>query len=160
VRNAQVVTWDIGGNDLANAHNHFAEGTCGGADNQDCLRAAVTTMTTNWDAILARILALTDPQHTIVRTMDIYNPFVGPDTAAGVFDVMEAKLDLVNAHIHSTAAANGIPVANVHQAFNGADGRTDPAALGLLAVDGFHPNDNGHQVIADQLRALGYAPLH
>jgi lysophospholipase L1-like esterase len=160
VRNAQVVTWDIGGNDLANAHNHFAEGSCGGVDNQDCLRAAVTTMTTNWDAIMAKIVALTNPQHTIVRTMDIYNPFVGPDTATGVFDMMESKLDQVNAHIHASAAANGIPVAEVHHAFNGADGRTDPATLGLLAVDGFHPNDNGHKIIADQLRALGYTPLH
>ena len=30
----------------------------------------------------------------------------------------------------------------------------------LIAVDGFHPNDAGYKVIADQLRALGYAPLH
>ena len=33
-------------------------------------------------------------------------------------------------------------------------------SLGIIAADGFHPNDAGHKVIADQLRALGYAPLH
>ncbi len=51
-------------------------------------------------------------------------------------------------------------MANVHQAFNGTDGTQDPDAQGLLAVDGFHPNDAGHKVIADQLGALGYQPLH
>ena len=32
-------------------------------------------------------------------------------------------------------------------------------AKGLITLDGIHPNDNGHRVIADALRALGYAPL-
>ena len=40
-----------------------------------------------------------------------------------------------------------------------ADGTQDPVAQGLIATDGLHPNDAGHKVIADQLRALGYAPL-
>jgi len=30
----------------------------------------------------------------------------------------------------------------------------------LIASDGFHPNDAGHKVIADQLRMLQYKPLH
>ena len=50
--------------------------------------------------------------------------------------------------------------AAVHLAFNGAAGTQDPIAAGLLASDGFHPNDVGHKAIADQLRALAYAPLH
>jgi len=157
---SKVVTWDIGGNDLANAHNHYTEGVCGGPDNQDCLRTAVSTVEQNWSAIITQLLSLRSTTGTIIRTMDIYNPYVASDMQAGIFDMMEAYLDEVNNYIHSTAAANGIPVANVHQAFNGADGRTDPATLGLLAADGFHPNDAGHKVIADQLRALGYQPLH
>jgi lysophospholipase L1-like esterase len=92
--------------------------------------------------------------------MDIYNPYVASDMQAGIFNITEPYLDEVNNYIHSTAAAAGIPVANVHQAFNGADGTTDPQTLGIIAADGFHPNDAGHKVIAEQLRALGYAPLH
>ena len=38
-------------------------------------------------------------------------------------------------------ACAGIPVANVQQAFNGADGTQDPVAQGLIPVDGLHPND-------------------
>ena len=157
---AQVITWDIGGDDLANAHSHFTEGICGGTDNQDCLRSAVTTLEQNWSAIISQILQVRSTGNTIIRTMDIYNPYVASDMQAGNFDKLEPYLDEVNHYIHSTASAHGIPVANVHQAFNGADGKTDPNTLGLLAPDGFHPNDAGHKVIADQLRALGYAPLH
>jgi lysophospholipase L1-like esterase len=157
---AQVLTWDIGGDDLANAHDNFTNGTCGGPDNQDCLRLAVATFKQNWDAILSNLLQLRSTNNTILRTMDIYNPYVSSDVQKGIFDTVEPYLDEVNAYIHSTAATSGIPVANVHEAFNGSDGRTDPGTLGLIAVDGFHPNDAGHKVIADQLRSLQYQPLH
>lgn len=92
--------------------------------------------------------------------MDICNPYVASDMQKGIFDTVEPYLDEVNNYIRSMASANGIPVANVHQAFNGSDGKTDPGTLGLIGVDGFHPNDAGHKVIADQLRLLQYAPLH
>jgi lysophospholipase L1-like esterase len=160
IANAQIVTWDIGGDDVANAHNHYTEGTCGGVDNLDCVRSAVSTFEQNWAAIITELLTLRAPTNTIIRTMDIYNPYVASDMQKGIFTILEPYLDQVNNYIHTTAAANGIPVANVHQAFNGADGTQDPVAQGLIAVDGLHPNDAGHKVIADQLRALGYAPLH
>lgn len=160
VSGAEVVTWDIGGNDLANAHDSFVANTCGGPDNQDCLRSAVSTFETNWDAIVVELLKLRDPDKTILRTMDIYNPYVASDTQAGRFATIEPYLDQVNNHIHDNAKTNNIPVAEVHTAFNGTDGTQDPGTLNLIAVDGFHPNDAGHKVIADQLRALAYAPLH
>lgn len=160
VSGAQVVTWDIGGNDLANPHDSYVNNTCGGVDNQDCLRSAVSTFETNWDAIVVELLKLRDARKTILRTMDIYNPYVAADMQAGRFAALEPYLDQVNTHIHDNAKANNIPVAEVHTAFNGADGTQDPGALGLLAIDGFHPNDAGHKIIADQLRALAYAPLH
>jgi lysophospholipase L1-like esterase len=160
VLGSEIVTWDIGGNDLASAHDSFTAGTCGGTDNQDCLRSAVSTFEPNWDAIVIELLKLRDPSKTILRTMDIYNPYVAADMKAGIFATIEPYLDEVNNHIHTNAQANGIPVADVHQAFNGADGTQDPIAAGLIAADNFHPNDAGHKVIADQLRTLAYAPLH
>ncbi len=56
VSSAQVVTWDIGGDDLLRAINLFRQSQCGGADNQDCLRSAVAGFIPNWDAIVQRIL--------------------------------------------------------------------------------------------------------
>ena len=65
----------------------------------------------------------------------------------------------MNQHIAASAKANGIPMAQVHLAFNGPNGEQDPLAEGLIALDGIHPNNNGHKAIADALRALGYGPL-
>jgi lysophospholipase L1-like esterase len=158
VQSADVVTWDIGGNDLARAYEAFVSGSCGGSDNQQCLRDAVATFETNWDGIMSEIRSLTDPSKVIVRTMDIYNPFVAEQLAAGNFDQTEPYLDEVNAHIQNSAQQNGILWAQVHTAFNGSSGRDDPDAKGYLSFDHFHPNDTGHGAIADALRALGYAP--
>jgi len=160
VSGAEIVTWDIGGNDLANAHDSFVQKTCGGVDNQDCLRTAVTTFQTNWDAIIVELLKLRVPSQTILRTVDIYNPYVAADTTSGIFTTIEPYLDQVNSHIQTTAQTNGIPVAAVHLAFNGPAGTVDPIAAALIASDNFHPNDAGHKVIADQLRMLLYKPLH
>lgn len=159
VASAQVVTWDIGGDDLLHALNLFNAHTCGGADNQDCLRAAVAGFGPNWDAIVVELLALRDRQHTILRTMDVYDPFVAQELGTGTFAIVQPYLQQVNTHIAASAAANGIPMATVHQVFNGPNGDQDPIAKGLIAFDGVHPNDTGHKAIADQFRALGYAPL-
>jgi lysophospholipase L1-like esterase len=159
ISSSQVVTWDIGGDDLLHAVGQFRSGTCGGADNQNCLRAAVATFMPNWDAIVQQILAIRSQSNTIIRTMDVYNPFVTELMVAGSFNTIEPYLDQVNAHIAASAAANNIPMAKVHEAFNGPNGDQDPIAKGFIAIDGIHPNDNGHKAIADQLRALGYSPL-
>ncbi len=160
VSSSQVVTWDIGGDDVLHAINLFQNGQCGGADNLDCVRAAVSSFMSNWDAVVQQILKLRDKNNTIIRTMDIYNPFVARLMIQGTFNTLEPFLDQVNQHIAASAKANGIPMAHVHLAFNGPNGDEDPIAKGLITVDGIHPNDNGHKVIADAFRALGYAPLH
>jgi lysophospholipase L1-like esterase len=159
VSSADVVTFDIGGNDLLHALDLFWQGTCGGADNQDCMRSTVANFIPNWDAIVQEILSLRDKDRTIIRTMDVYNPFVGQLMVSGTFPIVKGYLDQVDAHIASSAAANGIPMARVYQAFNGPNGDEDPVMKGYMSIDGIHPNDAGHKVIADLLRDLGYAPL-
>ncbi len=159
VASAEIVTWDIGGNDLKVAYQSFLVGNCGGPDNQDCLRNAVTTFKTNWDAIISEILLLRDPSKTILRTMDIYNPFVGEQILLGNFGRVKPYLDDVDAYIQSSTQVRGIPCAKVYLAFNGPAGTDDAVLKGLIAADGFHANDIGHSRIADLLRGLAYAPL-
>ena len=158
VTESNVVTWDIGGNDLSGARARYLEGSCGGSDNQQCLRDAVEQFRSNWDSIISELLALRSTQNTIFRTMNIYNPYVEIDIATGDFAVLEPFLQQVNDHIQTTAAANGILVGDVHSAFNGESRQEQPTAL--LAFDQFHPNDAGHETIASELRALGYSPLN
>ena len=55
----------------------YENGTCGRADNQDCLRAAVEGLKENWDAITAEFLNLRSTNDTVIRTAGIgYTPYV------------------------------------------------------------------------------------
>jgi lysophospholipase L1-like esterase len=166
-REAEIVTWNIGGNDLRAARNSYKKGTCGGADNQDCLRAGVAKLKTNWDAITAEVLELRATSNTIVRTMDIYNPYVRTDTISDTwqndggmndFQVFKRYVDEVNYHIATTSYTSGIPYAEVYLTFNGTTGDEDPKSMGYLSFYGVHPNNTGHRIIADELRKLGYIP--
>ena len=137
---AEVITFNIGINDLGHAGEAYENGTCGGDNNEECLRKAVETFEENWDAVIAELLSLRSTGDTIVRTAGIgYTPRVD--------EVFEPYLDEVNRHIATSAANKNIPYAQSH--------------LGkeYLSPDGLHPNDNGYEVIADQLRELGYSPL-
>lgn len=167
VANASVVTWNIGGNDFLSARNSYKDITCGGPDNQDCLRATVATFKINWNAIVAEILSLRRTSNTIIRTMDIYNPFVNEDRAKDTwpndqgndFQVAKPYLEAVNSHIAMTAIARNIPFARVHHTFNGPSGEGDPSDLGYIFFDGIHANGRGHRRMAELLGDLGYGPF-
>jgi lysophospholipase L1-like esterase len=168
-REAEIVTWNIGGNDLRAARNSYKKGTCGGPDNQDCLRAGVAKLKANWTAITAEVLELRSTENTIVRTMDIYNPYVRTDIASDTwkndggmndFQVFNSYVYKANLHIATTSYAAGVPYAGVHLAFNGPYGYEDPKSKGYLSFDGLHPNNTGHRVMAGELQKLGYAPLY
>jgi lysophospholipase L1-like esterase len=159
IANSQIVTWNIGANDFQNAALSYRNGTCGGTDNQDCLRAAVAGFKTNWNAIVAQILSLRSPSNTIIRTMDYYNPGVNLARLFGVLPVIKPYLDDVSRFIILSAINNRILPARIYLAFNGTSGELDAGARGYLSSDGIHPNDTGHDIIAAQFRALGYQPL-
>src|SRR5215213_2784866 len=131
-REAELVTWNIGGNDLRAARNSYKNGTCGGDDNQDCLQASVAKLKTNWTAITAEVLELRSTSNTIVRTMDIYNPYVRTDKISDTwqkkdggmndFQVFKSYIDKVNHHVATTSNKAGVPYAKVYLAFNGTTG--------------------------------------
>jgi len=152
---ANIVTWNVGGNDLLAARRLYYEGRCGGADNQNCLRAALTAFRQNWNQIVTAMREARTHQPKLIVTMDLYNPFVSEDPAA-----LQAYWRAANSHIAQSSAAAGIPYAQVSAAFNGPDGTGDPKKLGYISLDGFHPNDRGHEVIAQALlRAGGAVPV-
>ena len=168
---SQVVTWDIGGNDFLRMMDDYRNGTCGGSDNQNCLREAAASFKANWNAIIVEILSLRSTSNTVIRTMDIYNPFVNAQKASDSwandgglndFQVIKPYLDDANKHILATTAANSIPCARVYQAFNGPNGEEDAGDKGYISPydpSGVHPGETGHRVIADLFRNLGYFPL-
>jgi lysophospholipase L1-like esterase len=159
---ARVITWDIGGNDLLDARDSYKAGTCGGADGQNCLRAAIVAFKTNWNAIVDQIFALRANGTVRLQTMDVYNPYVNTDRAAnswpsdgGLNDFQATKpyIDEMNNFIRVSSASRGIPYAKVYTAFNGLNGDIDAGDRGYLSfIDGLHPNTAGHTVIATGFR--------
>lgn len=136
---AEVVTFNIGINDLGMAREAYEEGTCGGPYNEECLRVAVREVGENWEAIVGEIMGLRSGRETIILTPGLgYTPRTSAFFAPHVREV--------NRHIATTASAKGIPHAEVH---------LGPGGMG---PDGLHPNDRGYGVIADRLRGLGYEP--
>jgi lysophospholipase L1-like esterase len=137
---AEVVTFNIGINDLGHASRSYENRSCGGAEDERCLREAVEVVAGNWDAIVGEILSLRSTEEAVIRTAGLgYTPRVD-----GVFEPYLAE---VNRRIAASAADNGIPYAEVRL---GGDG---------MSSDGVHPNDEGYKLIADKLRNLGYEPL-
>jgi lysophospholipase L1-like esterase len=137
---AEVVTFNIGINDLGRARESYEEGTCGGPQNEGCLRAAVEEVGKNWEAITREIRGLRSGREVLVLTPGLgYTPRTGA--------LLAPYLEEANRRIAATADAEGIPHAEVRL---GAEG---------MGPDGVHPNDRGYGVIAERLRGLGYEPL-
>ena len=61
VRSAEVITFNIGINDLGRAGDAYNSGSCGGDDGQRCLKVAVERFEANWDGVTAEILGLSSP---------------------------------------------------------------------------------------------------
>lgn len=152
---AHVLTWDIGGNDMLAALAAFLQGTCGGIDGQDCVRDAVDTAVDNGDAVLDELLRLRDGESDGLRTIGLYLPFMEDPRVAPYLDELRPYLDEFNERLTRSAQERGVEVADVADAFHGADGDRDPVARGLISEDGLHPSDRGHQVIAEHIAALG-----
>jgi lysophospholipase L1-like esterase len=140
LRRAEVITFNIGINDLGHAGEAYEDGACGGDDNRQCLRAAVEAFEENWDAIIAELLSLRSTEDTVIRTAGLgYTPRVDA--------IFKPYVDEVNRHIATTAAGHDIPYSQPY---------LDDE---YISPDGVHPNDEGYTAIADRLRVLGYEPL-
>lgn len=165
ISRSKIVTWNIGGNDLRRARDSYKRGTCGGPTNEACLRTAVDSFKSNWSAIVSEMAALRG-SNQVMRTMDLYYPWVKEDSATDSWPSDSGRNDFTvllpyfrEANAHIAATTSGIPVAHVSTIFNGSSGTEDPSDKGYITFDGYHPSLRGQQVIADTLRNLGYSPL-
>ena len=159
--NVKVVTLDIGGNDLLG----LLVGPCSvsPADPacQAAILAALTAFPGNYAAILSSITSALaeDPGNESFLVMTYYNPFDGTGSpfepaidaallgADGVVDCSAlgnpANAGLTDL-IACIGASFGVTVVDVYPLF---DNRA--LALTHIAFGDIHPNDAGHQVIAD-----------
>jgi lysophospholipase L1-like esterase len=162
VAHADLVTVTIGANDFARAEGDYFAGTCGGSDGLDCFRITLPDLRGNLTAILDRIRALAAGRPMGVRVTNYWNVFEDGEVAqekhgdAFVRDSDQLTQE-ANAVICDVADRAGDDCIDVYTAFKRAAPGGDPTSL--LAPDGDHPNQAGHELIAATVAAAGYAPL-
>ncbi len=125
------------------------------ADNQDCLRKALEVYKTDTDAIIAEVVSLRSPSEALIRMRDNYAFIVKDTKARGKFEVVNTYWREANEHVIQVAAKYHIPVARSYAAFGGPNGDEDPVDKGYVS-DGFHPTEDGADILAELFRKLGY----
>jgi lysophospholipase L1-like esterase len=160
---ANLVTIEIGANDIDSGLQDYAARSCGGVDNLDCFRAGVAAFKGNWDAILAAVVKARSPKVAAIRVLSDYDNFVGNSRAAANLGPTIARdiapfLDQVNDDRCSKAMSAGITCIDIARVLNGPS-RHGVIAADLMGSDGIHPSAAGHLLIAQTIDAAGYAPL-
>ncbi|MFL6220799.1 MAG: SGNH/GDSL hydrolase family protein [Actinomycetes bacterium] len=162
VAHADLVTVTIGANDLVTAESDYFAGTCGGSDGLDCFRTTLPSLQANLTAVLDRIRTLAAGRPVGVRVTNYWNVFEDGEVAqekhgdAFVRDSDQLTQE-ANAVICDAADRAGDVCVDVDRAFKQASPGGDPTRL--LAPDGDHSNQAGHDLIAATVAAAGYAPL-
>ena len=144
----QVVTIDIGGNDLFGVVS-----SCAAGPTPECvavIQARLQTFAANFTQILGELRAAAGPD-TVIIAMTYYNPLPSCQLAS-LAPLADAVLEGgpgvtvgLNDLIRSIAAAHGVLVAETY-------GRLGPEEL-VGGSDCLHPNDAGYQVITEAFAA-------
>jgi lysophospholipase L1-like esterase len=145
----QVVTIDIGGNDLFGV----VSSACATGPSPECaalIQARLQSFAANFTLILGQLRAAAGPD-TVIIAMTYYNPLPSCHLA-GLAPLADAVLEGgpgvtvgLNDLIRSIAAAHGVLVAETY-------GRLGPGEL-VGGDDCLHPNDAGYQVITEAFAA-------
>lgn len=146
LREADVVTWNAGGNDLLRLLPRLQSGACGAGS--ACLAAAVDGLAATMRAIAEEIVALT-ADGTTLATMELFDPGLPAGPESSPEDVGHA-LDAANAALRALPAR----VAPVASAFARGAGGVSPRQAGLVGGDGVHPTAAGQRLLARELVAV------
>lgn len=133
-----VVTLTAGGNDLIDAMQDYEE-----TNEKSILYKALRTCCQNMNWIVDDLSATLSKHgdNYMIRVVNLYNPF--PDLPLANYWVRA-----FNAHIEGCSIEKHVRIADVFTLFRGREEQ-------LLSVDGIHPNNKGHKVIAKALEETG-----
>lgn len=162
VSRSDIVLITIGANDFTDRHDPVVAGECLGKRDVDCFGAEATEMRINVERILRQVHEERRGKPTAVFVTGYWNVFEDGDVARQAFPTagLEGTQELTalaNSYLQKAAVAGKATYVDLLAAFNGV------AAAGnittLLASDGDHPNEAGHQLIAKRLLAAGLPGL-
>jgi hypothetical protein len=159
VREAEVVVFAAGPEDLTSDDPWIWQCADLPVDAVDCSPETLETFAADLGAIYEEILRLREGSPTIIRTFEHFAQNPDDWREAGVDDECTRCYEKINAVIRQTAKEHGIPVAPLHDVFNGPNHDQDPREAGYM-VHTWKLSEAGRQAIADQLRELGYEPVN
>jgi lysophospholipase L1-like esterase len=163
---ADVITLMIGFNDW--------QGPCFWEGWDECFAQSRPSVGENVAALLEEIAFLREGQPTAVRVITLFDPYVGWDDSPGIwgFDPAETpafesafaeELIAFNAMLCDVADAHDAHCVDTRTPINGSDGTSEataePVEGAVLSVDHVHPGRLGHELIAQAIDEVGYAPL-
>jgi lysophospholipase L1-like esterase len=154
VRDADIVTVTIGANDFESRMDSYVDGSCGGSDRLECFGPALEELRSTLLEVLRRVAEIRAGRHTAVLMTGYWDVFPDGDVALAQFgpEFLTDSAVLtrrVNAVIADLASDQGATYVDLFSLFKGSDGDRNPTDE--LADDGDHPNQDGHQSIADAL---------
>lgn len=142
IKLADIITITAGGNDLIKAAKKFLQ-------DQDTHNffTALKKSTENFVEIMNQIhqLKKSSAKPYIIRIVNLYNPFPNEPIAA-------KWIKRFNQQLKTFVVKNTIAIVQIDKIFK--DYETE-----YLALDGIHPNDIGHERIAESIHRLGYGEL-
>ena len=123
-----------------------------------CLSKTAGAFERNLHVILSTIVALRRGRPTAIRLTNDYNDLIGdPAVPRSAYPIVKSVFDLFTSIPCRLAAQAHAVCVDTYHAFNGPRGVENAGSL--LAPDHTHPNQRGHQLIAQLLVESGLSQL-
>jgi lysophospholipase L1-like esterase len=161
IAGADIIAITIGTNDW--------QGPCNWPDDDDCWASSLASVPDRVGAILDEIIDLRGGRPTAIRLTTYYDQYIGfptnltsqgqpddpmPPAFLAFYRAEEARFYTA---LCAEATEREVTCVDLWEPFNGPGHDRD--AKELLLPDHIHPNQAGHELIADTIAAVGFAPL-
>jgi lysophospholipase L1-like esterase len=158
---ADIITVTIGTNDW--------QGPCNWPDDEACWRDGLAQVPRRVGSILDEILALRSGRRTMIRLTTYWDSYIGYPTnltnggdpygpmPQAFLDFYRVELAKFDAALCAEAQARAVTCVDLWTPFNGPN--HDQASTSLLLPDHVHPDQGGHELIAETIASAGFSPL-
>jgi lysophospholipase L1-like esterase len=164
LRNAEVITIWLGWHDVIPNIGVPWGGPCYPHTKEmdvDCLAEVTTPMEMAFEDLLSEVVSLASPGETLILIADVGIPplFVAKWKEDGVFDDLQRHAyEVWREYIVQAAGRHRVYVVNTYEVLNGPNGDQEMSP-DYVQSDGLHLNEQGHRLLADRHRQVGYEYL-